>query len=124
MSGEPRSVHSDERIAPALSPYSQTLVGAVGPAGYSSHALSSPRAGTAIVELAWTSPAVTLILHVLRPARPSSTADRHPRIAFSDTPSGMRQEVSIRVRARESFEVLVDSHASRTQAYAITVTVS
>lgn len=105
-------------------PYSQTLVGVVGPLGYTGHSVSSPSEGIATVELAWCSEDARLALSILRAPDAASDLQRRVPIAVSDAHSTRRREVSFGVGARELFEVLVDSHAVSTQAYVITVTVS
>ena len=124
MSTELTDLRRGKYPAATFSQYLQTLIGTVGPCGYTDHALSSPVAGTATVDLAWPSPGVSLALYVRRPSHGSPEPPSGPFMASSSAESGMRQTVSFRVEAHESFEVLVGSHASRTQAYAITLTVS
>lgn len=102
----------------------QTLIGTVGPLGYSEHTISLPRGGRATVALAWQAPAANLILHVLRPAYSAMPVPQHPLIAFSGKPSGTLREVSFEIAPREAFEVMVDSEANRTLAYTITVSLA
>ena len=90
--------------------------------GYSSHTISTSLSGPAHVELAWTDLAENLALYLLPGAAGSTAPLQRQLMVFSSSLHGMRQEVTFLAKAHAPFDVLVDSHANRPLAYAITIT--
>lgn len=116
-----QSLLSDHQSRGAL-PAEQIIIGAVGPLGYSDHTIAPSRSGTVTVELAWTSPEGHLALFVRRPLLSSTQPAPMPSVSIANSPTGLRQELSIDAGRREPFEILVENHRGRTQAYVITLT--
>ncbi len=104
--------------------YSTTVSGTVGSFGYSSHLITSPRAGTATVVLTWNSSAVDLDLIVTSSGCGSSTPSSCNYEASSSASVGTREQATFVVAANESFRVWIDSYALGTQSYTVSVTVS